>query len=208
MAAEAAGTKTRQLGEWQGKFGKAYTERNAVDWQERVDGWRTMLGGLELPRVLEVGCNRGHNLVALSHVLGGDVELVGIEPNPFALGIARSASPRVGALSGDIFDLPFKDGCFDLVFTAGVLIHIALPDLPKALAELHRVSRRYLLAAEYFAEQETVIDYRGHNDLLWKRDFLRHYQQQFPGLKLVRTGYLDHPCWDRTTFWLLEKPPG
>ena len=148
MAAEAAGTKTRQLGEWRGEFGKAYTDRNAIDWQERLDGWRTMVGGLDVRRVLEVGCNRGHNLVALSHVFPVDVELVGIEPNPYALGIARSASPRIGALSGDIFDLPFKDGFFDLVFTAGVLIHIALPDLPRALAELHRVSRRYVLAAE------------------------------------------------------------
>lgn len=207
MAPEAAGTKTRQLGEWQGEFGKAYTERNLVDWQERVDGWRTMVGSLEVRRILEVGCNRGHNLVALSHVFGEAVELVGVEPNPYALAIARSASPRVGALRGDIFDLPFKDGSFDLAFTAGVLIHIALADLPKAIAELHRVSRRYLLAAEYFAEQETVIEYRGHVDLLWKRDFLRHYQEQFPGLQLVRTGYLEG-SWDRTTFWLLEKPTG
>ena len=118
--------------------------------------------------------------------------------------------PRLGRdLAGldvreaSIFGLPFHDAQFDLVFTAGVLIHIPLGDLPRAMHEVYRCSRRYILAIEYFAEQETEIVYRGQAGLLWKRNFLEHYRTQFPNLSLLREGYLED--WDRTTWWLLEK---
>jgi ubiquinone/menaquinone biosynthesis C-methylase UbiE len=115
----------------------------------------------------------------------------------------------MAVLRGHAFDLPFEDGYFDLAFTAGVLIQIALADLPRALSEIHRVSGRFILAIEYFAERETAISYRGHEDLLWKRDFLKHYQMQFPALSLLRTGYWDREHgFDRTHWWLLEKPAG
>lgn len=195
-----------QLDAWKGEFGEAYTDRNVADWRARQPGFREVLGGLELRGVLEVGCNRGHNLVALADLLGEDADVVGIEPNRHAQRIARAASDRIGVLSGNAFELPFRDGTFDLVFTAGVLIHISLADLPRALAEIHRVSRRYVVALEYFAEEETAIPYRGREDLLWKRDFLRHYQTQFPDLRLVRSGYFGpEQGFDRTTWWLLEK---
>jgi len=195
-----------QLKTWEGKFGKAYTDRNVVDYRARLPAFQRMLGGLPIRRVLEVGCNRGHNLVALAEILEEDSDVVGIEPNQYALEIARASSVKVGVLHGHALDLPFKDRCFDLVFTVTVLIHIRLSDLAAVLAEIHRVSKRYILAVEYFAEEETLISYRGHDDLLWKRDFLKHYQGQFPDLALVHSG-----CWgsedgfDRSHWWLLEK---
>lgn len=192
---------TQQLEQWSGEFGKQYTDRNAVDWRTMVPFLRPMVEGLSLGRVLEVGCSRGHNLVALREILGEGTELLGVEPGPYAREIARAAG--VDARPGDAFSLPFPDGSFDLVFTAGVLIHVALDDLPRAMRELYRCSRRYLLAVEYFSEEETVIPYRGHQDLLWKRDFPRHYQSLFPDLTLVRHGYVAD--WDRSTWWLWEK---
>jgi pseudaminic acid biosynthesis-associated methylase len=196
---------THQLKIWSGEFGKQYTDRNPVDWRERVPLFRPMVEGLSLGSVLEVGCNRGHNLEALREILGQEAELIGVEPGAYAREVARAAG--VDARPGDIFGLPFADDHFDLVFTSDVLIHVALDDLPQAMRELHRSSRRYLLAIEYFSKEETVIHYRGHDDLLWKRDFLRHYQSLFPDLTLVRHGYCEE--WDRSTWWLLEKPaPG
>jgi hypothetical protein len=83
-----------------------------------------------------------------------------------------------------------------------------LANLASALREVYRCSRSHVLAIEYYAEQETVIPYRGHDDLLWKRDFLRHYQAQFPDLVQVRGGYLDASHgFDRSHWWLLEKRP-
>ena len=95
----------------------------------------------------------------------------------------------------------------DLVFTAGVLIHVALPDLPRALDEIHRAARRWVLAIEYFADTETSIPYRGRDDLLWKRDFRDHYRRRFADLALVGEGYLDAASgFDRCHWWLFEKP--
>ena len=192
---------------WEGEFGRAYTDRNVINWQTRLPAFQQMLDGLPIKSVLEVGCNRGHNLIALAELLGEDCDVVGIEPNRYALELARASSLKASVLHGHAFDLLFKDGYFDLVFTAGVLIHIPLADLPTALAEIYRVSKRYILAIEYFAEEETVIHYRGHDDLLWKRDFLKHYRTQFPDLTLIRSGYWgpEHG-FDRTHWWLLEKP--
>lgn len=195
-----------QLKVWQGQFGREYTHRNVIDWRKRVDAFQEMLAELPIKRILEVGCNRGHNLLALAEIMPDGCEIVGIEPNQFALELARAASVKVGVLHADAFDLPFKDTYFDLVFTAGVLIHIPLSDLPLATAEIYRVAKRYLLAVEYYAEQEEVINYRGSNDLLWKRDFLKHYQKAFPGLTLIRNGYWDtEQGFDKTHWWLFEK---
>jgi pseudaminic acid biosynthesis-associated methylase len=198
---------TQQLQAWEGDFGVAYTERNLVDWHVRLPAFQQMLHGLDLQRVLEVGCNRGHNLMVLADLLGQGCDVVGVEPNRYALELARQATTKAGVLHGDIFDLPFKDSFFDMVFTAGVLIHVAPTDLPAALAELHRVSRRYLLVIEYFAHQEEAIRYRDQDGLLWKRDFLRSYLDQFPHLSLVQQGYWGVDSgFDRTHWWLLEKP--
>jgi pseudaminic acid biosynthesis-associated methylase len=200
---------TQQLSTWEGGFGQAYTDRNVLDWRMRLPAFRQMLNGLQIQRVLEVGCNRGHNLRALAELFAGKGDIIGIEPNRYALELARAVSTQITALYGHAFDIPFKDGNFDLVFTSGVLIHIPLSDLPVALDEICRVSSQYVLAVEYFAEEETTILYRGHTDLLWKRNFLRHYQTQCPELTLIRSGYWGpEDGFDRAHWWLLEKRPG
>jgi pseudaminic acid biosynthesis-associated methylase len=196
-----------QLDNWSSEFGRAYTERNVIDWHARLPAFQSVLAGLSVSRVLEVGCNRGHNLLALAESLGKDTEIVGIEPNAYAVEIARAASPKVAVLRGNIFDLPFRDAYFDLVFTVGVLIHIPANCLRQAIEELARVSGRYLLAAEYFAEQETAIPYRGRTDLLWKRNFPRHFEQSLPGIRQLRSGYWGpEDGFDRVHWWLIEKP--
>ena len=196
---------TEQLEAWQGAFGRAYTERNRIDPNVRREAFRDIIEDRSIRRVLEVGCNRGHNLVAWAELLGPGSEICGVEPNPYALQLARNASAKINVVQGTAFDLPFEDDHFDLVFTSGVLIHIALADLPRALSEMVRVSRRFLLSIEYFAPQETVIPYRDRDDLLWKRDFLGHYQSQFSDLTLVRSGKWTLSDED-ADFWLLAKP--
>jgi|SRR5208282_3251178 len=150
-----------------GVFGDQYTFRNPVEWRSRVDGFRSIFSGFNVQRILEIGCNRGHNLVALSEILGPTAELVGVEPNLSALHLARRSTDKAGFLSGTIYDLPFKNGYFDLVFTCGVLIHIPLEKLPAALRELERVTARYFLLMEYYSEQDEEIVYRGERGLLW-----------------------------------------
>jgi pseudaminic acid biosynthesis-associated methylase len=194
---------------WEGDFGTAYTDRNIGDSALLAKTFSRLLTGLDLNRVLEVGCNRGHNLVGLAGLLPEGSEVVGVEPNQHARGIARQADARITVVEGNAFDLPFEDEHFDLTFTAGVLIHIAPADLPAALREIHRVTRRYVLAIEYFAEKTTAISYRGHDGYLWKRHFLRDYQTHCPSLVLLQSGFVGpEDGFDYCHWWLLEKQQG
>ena len=198
-------TQTRQLEHWKRSFGDNYTECNQVDWRTRQSALSEIFAPLAPGSVLEVGCNRGHNLRALREILP-DATLCGVEPNASARHCAREVAPSCVVLPGDVFNLPCADGAFDCVFTAGVLIHIALRDLPRALGEIHRVARNHVLAIEYFSENETSIRYRDRSDLLWKRDFRRHYEESFGGLELLRDGYLDGDSgFDRCHWWLWRK---
>ena len=178
-----------------------------MEWESRVGTFRAILDGAEVGSVLEIGCNRGHNLVALSHILPPGSKIAGIEPQPHARSVAEQTSPGLDVRDGTIYEIPFDDRTFDLVFTSGVLIHVPLARLETALREIHRVSRRYILAIEYFAEAETTIPYRGHDDLLWKRDFLSHYRVLFPDLTLAGSGDLTlAEGFDDARWWLLEQP--
>jgi len=196
-----------QLNAWQGTFGKEYTDRCLIDWRKRKVAFEKMLEGLTLRNILEVGCNRGHNLIAINDILGEKCQIIGIEPNNYAIEVARAQSAKIAVVKANSYDIPFKNNFFDLVFTAGVLIHISPKDLDKAMREIYRVSGKYILAVEYFAENETEISYRGNSELLWKRNFLHNYQKLFPDLKVINTGFWEkeNTDFDSTHWWLMEK---
>lgn len=197
-------TTTAQLDLWRSEFGRDYTDRNDREKPERVDAWRRLLEGAAPARVLEVGCNVGWNLEYLRRL--GVPELYGIEPQLYAVERARWRGPSFGVLQGTAFDLPFRDGWFDLAFTSGVLIHISPETVHAAIDELHRVSRRWIVAIEYDHPVEQEVRYRGHTSALWKRDHGKLWQARHPGLVRVRTlelGAADG--YDDCTAHLFEK---
>ena len=105
------------------------------------------------------------------------------------------------------FDVPFKDSYFDIVCTNGVLIHISPNDLPKIMAEMYRCSKKYIWGFEYYADKVTEINYRGHENYLWKADYAKLFMEQFPDLKLVKKEmypYMDNPE-NVDYMYLLEK---
>lgn len=198
---------TKQLEAWTSEFGKEYTDRNPVDIEEmdRVLGEYYGCGRksdvfcqflpkdrLSEGRVLEVGCNIGVQLKILQNVNSG-LELYGLEPMKYALDKGRALYPDITFVPGTAFDIPFKDGYFDAVMTNGVLIHIHPHDLTRALAEIHRVSRRFILFHEYYADVLTEVEYYGKKDILWKTNFLQRYLDLFPDLAVVDLRYLHFP---------------
>jgi pseudaminic acid biosynthesis-associated methylase len=190
---------------WMGEFGTAYTERNQVEWSAREPAFRSVFKGLGISSALEVGCNKGHNLMALRHVLPG-LKVHGLEVNPYALCTARKHVEQGVFVEGSADSLPFPDSSMDLCLTVGVLIHIPSQSLQRCLEEICRVSRRYVFCAEYFAEQDTEVTYRGHSNLLWKRNFLDHYLTVCPNLTLIRQDYWGpEQGFDNVTCWLMEK---
>lgn len=44
-----------------------------------------------------------------------------------------------------IFDMPFENGIFDLVWNEGVLEHFSMKEYSKSLKEMKRVSKQYVL---------------------------------------------------------------
>jgi pseudaminic acid biosynthesis-associated methylase len=201
------------LDHWAGEFGDAYVARNPATEQNvrlRLRALAPILARLDgaPPRaILECGCNVGLNLRALRQLT--DAELFAVEPNRSAReSVLRDAVLDAGHLvEGSLSALPFGNESMDLVFTSGVLIHVPPAQLTGALHEVHRVSRRYVLAIEYFSPRPEAVTYRGHEGLLWKRDFGGAYLDLFPSLRTIDTGFL----WSRTsgcddaTWWLFEK---
>jgi pseudaminic acid biosynthesis-associated methylase len=178
--------QTEQLALWKSGFGRDYTERNDRELPGRLGAWREMIEGLRIESVLEVGCNVGWNLTYLSRL--GDYRLVGVEPQADVVRRGRRRGDQFAILEGNAFDLPFKDGAFDLVFTSGVLIHIHPRDLPRALAEIGRVSRRFVLYIEYDNASEVEVSYHGQGGALWKRDHRAAWLDAAPHLRPVRGG--------------------
>lgn len=209
--------KTKQLGEWLGDFGKKYTDRNSLSWRElnklyKVNYGRTrtelnneFLGKMDRSiKILEVGSNIGNQLLCLQKI--GFKNLFGIEPQGYAVEFSKKITSDINIIKGDAFDIPFKDGYFDMVFTSGVLIHINPKDIRNALKEVYRCSSKLIWGLEYFSEKYEDILYRGHKGLLWKTDFVKLYLNLFDRLKLVkekRLKYLNNSNID--TMFLLEK---
>jgi len=162
-------SEENKKGTWSGDFGIKYTIRNKIIPEKLVPFYKKALKDLKVEKILEVGCNRGHNLKAISYC--GQYDLYGIDINPYSILIAREMK-EINFAVGNIFDILYKDNYFDLVMTVGVLIHINPHDLKNAIKELLRVSSKYFLMMEYNYEFEEFekIDYRD-NVGLWRGNF-------------------------------------
>ena len=182
---------TKQSNMWRGDFGDAYVDRNVdskAAIQSRIRAFSEVLSPIQadLPKsILECGANIGINLHALSAIY--DTELFAIEPNQKARSkaIATGAIKATNMKDATLAKLPFKDESMDLFFTSGVLIHIHPDNLDQALHEMYRVSKKYILALEYFSHKPTNLNYHGHEELLFKRDFGEKWLDLYPDLKHV-----------------------
>ena len=192
---------------WAGKFGDEYTERNSSFslYLRRKPFWREFVKKYKIPRVLEVGCNRGHNLQCFEGMR------YGIDVNERALKKAQELWKYNGTWCeyGKATDIPFKDNFFDLVFTCGLLIHIPPDDLLPVMSEMVRCSHKYVMFMEYWAEKEEEIEYRGEMGLLWKRpykDIFLSFYSRHSQYECIDEGFLTKDDgFDDVTWWLFER---
>jgi pseudaminic acid biosynthesis-associated methylase len=195
--------KTAQLEHWRSDFGRAYTDRNSLtpDALDALYRRNYGIGRRELnqrflakvprdARILEVGCNEGNQLCALREM--GFQNLYGIEIQDYALRKARARLEDAQLALATAFEIPYPDGFFDLVFTSGLLIHVAPADLPRALREIHRCAGGFIWGLEYYSPQPMEVTYRGHERLLWKMDYARLYLELFDDLDPVRVEQLPY----------------
>jgi SAM-dependent methyltransferase len=86
-------------------------------------------------RILEVGCGEGELAERMLNELGAEVVAVDQSERMVELTAARDVDARVG----DVQNLPFADGEFDVAVAAWMLFHVR--DIDRALSELARVVR-------------------------------------------------------------------
>lgn len=217
---------TRQQSIWSGKFGKEYTERNSFvkDNVFDFDEWNNLLyremgitrtslnelffNNLDVDSVLEVGSNMGLQLNCFEK-MGYFSKICGLEVQRHAISESKKIFPNAAydIVQGIAEEIPFKDSSFDLLVTNGVLIHISPENLDKVLSEIHRCSKKYIFGCEYYDDNYTEINYRGHNGLLWRGDFCSEYLSRFPDLRVVKKKTFDgvQDKSTRYTAFLLEK---
>ena len=205
MTSRSDDTEARRLEElWAGSFGDAYLARNLAAGAGRGEFWDSLLQAFPVRSVLEVGCSGGANL----QWIAAKCEVAhGVDVSRRALEVLSRAVPAAKGFLAEAQSLPFPGAAYDLVFTAGVLIHQPESSLVRVMSELVRVSCRYVLSLEYAAAETEPVPYRGQDDALFRRNYETLYREWFPQLRLVKRGFLPASSgWDDVTWWLFEKP--
>jgi pseudaminic acid biosynthesis-associated methylase len=195
---------------WAGDFGDDYIQRN-LDSSIVAGNVSLFASALSqannLNSCIEFGANVGLNLRALRS-LYPNLECTAVEINSEA---AQILSQIIGAghvNNCSIFDMDSTEK-YDLVLIKGVLIHLNPELLPDVYTKLYEMSSKYVLICEYYNPTPVSIDYRGHSDRLFKRDFAGEMLDCYSDLKLRDYGFVYHrdinfPL-DDITWFLLEK---
>lgn len=191
---------------WRSSFGDQYTQRSPGDVEankaffSRIFHWPQQFG---FQSIVELGAGEGNNLRAL-HALYPQAELAAVEINAYAAGrLPDCVELHIGSI------LEWEpERTWDLAFTKGVMIHINPEHLPMAYEALYRASQRWVLIAEYYNPTPVEVEYRGHKDLLFKRDFAGEMLDRYDDLILRDYGFVyhgDRHPQDDLTWFLLEK---
>ncbi|MBF0460800.1 MAG: methyltransferase domain-containing protein [Magnetococcales bacterium] len=206
-------TNAEQLDFWRGEFGHHYMARNGATPEQLrpiVALWARILRCMESSppeSILEVGANIGRNLRALRTLT--PARLLAVEPNQEARAILlqdKVVEPS-DVWDGTAAALPLPDGLCDMAFTSTVLIHIHPDALEQSYREIYRVTRRYIVCIEYFADKLEMVPYRDNLNKLFKRDFGGYWLDLFPNLQVLDYGF----AWkrltklDNFTWWVFEK---
>jgi hypothetical protein len=73
--------------------------------------------------------------------------------------------------------------------------------------EIVRCADRFVLWAEYHAEETEEVPYHGERGALFRRDYGAVYSARHPELTVVEEGFLDRAAgFDRVTWQLLAVP--
>jgi pseudaminic acid biosynthesis-associated methylase len=196
---------------WAEDYADDYAIKNSeFDHKLGKVGWEKILAKAKLVKktYLEIGCNIGRNLDQLE-LFDPELKASAVEINPKALAYVKTRHELQQSYCGPVQDAEFSANSFELVFTSGVLIHVSPDDLVGVMQKMFEWSSRYVVMVEYFNRTPISIEYRGRQNLLFKRDFGGLFMDCFD-VNLVDYGFLwgrifDPAGFDDMTYWLFEK---
>ena len=137
------------------EFWNKYSDENEAKYNEEFSKFvRDLATSLRCTSVLEIGCGTGIDLRLFSNTF----QIHGIDLNDHALNIAKEKFGIGNFKKGSITELPFENNSIDFVFTHGLLNYLDDETLDKGMAEMFRVSGKYIMNCEKFEENEKQID--------------------------------------------------
>ncbi len=204
------GFSTDQEEFWAGDFGNKYIERSKN--KELVSSninffVKALRSADKINSCIEFGANIGLNLIAL-RLLYPKINLKGIEINLQASKELSNLIGKENVINKSIFDTKITTKS-ELVLIKGVLIHINPEKLEIVYEKLYQASKKYILICEYYNPNPVSVNYRGHKDKLFKRDFADEFLNKYNNLTLLDYGFIyrKDPSFpqDDITWFLIKK---
>jgi pseudaminic acid biosynthesis-associated methylase len=202
--------KTEQEKFWAQEFGNEYIERNKSDQllASNLNFFSKAFSKAgKINSCIEFGANIGMNLSAL-RLLYPSIQLKGVEINELAASQLGELIGKENVFNGSIFDYE-PNFSVEVSLIKGVLIHINPEMLNIVYEKLYKASSKYILIAEYYNPSPVSIQYRGHSDRLFKRDFAGEFLAKYPLSELIDYGFLyrKDPAFpqDDITWFLIKK---
>lgn len=200
---------TEQEKFWAEEFGTEYIQRNqgAQLLASNLNFFSKALQQAgKINSCKEFGANIGMNLKALN-LLYPSLEMKAVEINPIASDTLSQMIGEENVFNGSILDCP--DDKVELTIIKGVLIHINPDVLNSIYQKLYTNSSKFILIAEYYNPSPVSINYRGHSNKLFKRDFAGEFLDKFDDTQLIDYGfaYKRDPAFpqDDITWFLIKK---
>ena len=138
------------------EFWNKYADENESRYNEEFAKYlRDLASSLPgVQSILEIGCGTGIDL----RLFSDSFQLHGIDLNEHALEIAKEKLSFADFQKENITKLPFEDSSIDFVFTHGLMNYLDDNVLEKGIAEMFRVSKRWIMHCEKYEKTEKRID--------------------------------------------------
>lgn len=170
-----------------------------------------ILSGYDFESGIEIGSHQGSNLRYINGVTRGKVKFYALEPDKRAykvLTMQNSGFKLEHAFNCSASDIPAPDNSIDLVFTCCMLNCIHPDNLRQVTDEMVRVSGKYVLIIEKFADRPVEIKDNGRKGLLFKQDYGKLFSERYPNLQCLDYGFLwreEFPIFDNLNWWIFLK---
>lgn len=202
--------KTAQENFWATEFGDDYIKRNQGEelLASNLNFFSKALKQAgKVKSCREFGANIGMNLKALK-LLYPNLQMKAIEINEKASLELVKLIGIENVFHGSILDAPIETKV-ELSLIKGVLIHINPEMLHLVYEKIYESATKFILIAEYYNPSPVEINYRGHNERLFKRDFAGEFLDKYPNSELIDYGftYRRDPAFpqDDITWFLIKK---